>query len=723
MAQKDSRKSQKQHKKSFNGFSKKALIKQKKKKSVFINKAFFENKTKRKVKSTVYTGVFSSASRGYGFVSCEKFDDDIFIPASKTLGAMGGDTVSFIIKQGSGVGHTDGEIIEIITRKSQFVLGHIEASDTPVRRGGKTVSVRSFICVPDNQKQIPFTIKISRAKAKGAQVNDRVSVKILEYPFGDTEARGEVIEVFGSGDDVNSAALAILHTGNVSTEFSADVLSEAEKLTEKAGDLSSRLDLRSKTIFTIDSEYAKDLDDAISLDEDNEGFTLGVHIADVSHYVKEGSLIDDEAMHRGTSIYFPDNVIPMLPKALSNNLCSLNRDSAKLTLSTFIRLDKGGQILSCELFESIISSAVRGVYSELNSILDKSCSEEVKSKYPKEVLNTFKSAVKLYKILQKKALKRGTFELESDEAIIIFDTNGVPCDIKKAERGISERIIEQFMICANEAIAMLAVQNGIPGIFRIHESPDPEKTKSLLEYAEDIGIDVRKFKKQADGLTSRDMQKILTKAKELNMSRPVSEMLLRSMMKAKYMPTPGIHYGLSLEYYSHFTSPIRRYADLALHRSLKKAIKESGKALKFDGIIPTNTQYKADSVMAKASEAANEGELRALSLCRTIDDIYKAFCMKDRIGEEFEAMIISVKSFGFFVALDSTCEGLVPISSLGGIGTFDETRMRLTDVYGNHYTLGALTMVRLTDVNIYNGKLSFELVYKYNDTIDKNGGS
>lgn len=713
MAKKKGRGSVGSRKKTLNKFAKKSVRRQKSRSAVSLNSAYFGKQTKRKNthknEREVYSGIFSTTSRGFGFVKCEAFEDDIFIPAAKTGNAMGGDEVSFVLTGSSGGPRIDGEIIEIISRKSELVIGHLEECVSTVRRGGRNVQVSSLICIPDNQKQVSFPIRVSSAKANGAKPGDRVGVRILQYPSVNKDAVGKVEEVFGQIDDPNSAALAVLFDQGISTEFPDEVIYEAEALNSEIHDTNSRLDLRGKTVFTIDSEYAKDLDDAVSVEADGDGFILGVHIADVSEYVKAGGSIDLEAKSRGTSVYYPGNVVPMLPQALSNGLCSLNRDSDKLTLSAFIKLDKSGEILSCEVCKSIISSAARGVYSELNAILDKTAPAETKKKYSKEVLDMLKTAVKLYKVLLKKSQKRGCFELESDEAVILFNDDGVPYDVVKSERGTTERLIEQFMLCANEAVAKLAYTKNIPGIYRIHENPAPDKLRSLIDYAENVGIDVRKYKKEVESLTPRHMQRLLKEAEEKGALRPVSEVLLRSMMKAKYSPSPAMHYGLALEYYSHFTSPIRRYADLALHRSLKSAIKKNGAPLYFDGEVTKDIPYNSNKIMTDASEAANEGELRALSAERAIDDIYKAFCMKDKLGEVFDAMIISVLSFGFFVALDNTCEGLVPISTLGGLGSFDEDRMRLEDIYGNLYTVGMSVKVTLTDVNISSGKLTFEL--------------
>ena len=577
--------------------------------------------------------------------------------------------------------------------------------------------VRAFDFVPDSNKRINFTVRISQGAARGAEVGDRVAVKILEYPTRTSFAVGRVERIFGDAEDPSSAVSAILFSSGITTEFDKDVIAEAAALSSPGEkEIMHRLDLRDEIVFTIDSEYAKDLDDAISVKRIEDGWMLGVHIADVSHYVKSQSATDREAMRRGTSVYYPGSVIPMLPEALSNGLCSLNADSEKLTLSAIIRLDKGGEIVSCEVRESVIASSARGVYKEFNAILDKSADSALKKKYPKPVIDMLKESVKLYKVLKRRADKRGCFELESGEAVIMLDELGYPCGIERVERGESERLIEQFMLCANEAVARLTCARAISGVYRIHEKPDSEKCAVLLQYAENLGIDIKKLRLRADRLGPKEMQKILACAKEAGVGRAVSEVLLRSMMKARYAPSAVGHYGLALEFYSHFTSPIRRYADLVLHRQLKRALAKGEKLCynRDKDTLDASVCPVSDRI-SEACEAANEGELRAMSAERAIDDIYKAYYMKDREGEEFDAIIVSVTSFGFFAELDNPCEGLVPVSSLGGVGSYDETHMRLTDVYGREFTVGMRVRVCLEDVDLSVGKLTFSLLVSDED--------
>ncbi len=675
-----------------------------------VSRAINGVKSKRDKRSRIfYTGKFTLTRRDFGFVSCTEFDDDIFIPAGATMGALSGDEVRFIIKHQTPHGRLDGEITEIIRRNDAPVIGKLLPGRHYVRRGGSSVRVDSFEFIPDEKSHVPFNVRISRKAAGEAALYDRVAIKILEYPKRGSEAVGRVEHIFGKADTIESAVEAILYSSGVMREFSPAVLAEAEAMSGFDGDICERLDLRAETVFTIDSATARDLDDAISVKKLDDGYELGVHIADVAHYVKANTSIDREARARGNSVYFPSGVIPMLPKALSNGYCSLNRDSDKLTLSAIIKLDNKGEILSCKIAESVISSAARGVYSELNKVLDKTADADTKKKYPPEVIKMLKVAVKLYGILKKRSDKRGCFELESTEAEIVLDENGNPTDIVRVDRGLTERLIEQFMLCANEAVSRLVCAKGLLGVYRVHESPDSDKASSLISYAGSIGIDVKELKLSPDRLSPADIQKLLAKGAEKGLSRALSPVLLRSLMKARYDTKPLGHFGLALDFYSHFTSPIRRYSDLILHRYLKEAIKNGVSLVynKGDVCDKTATPFNADTL--SACESANEGEVRAIFAERDIVDVYKAHFMKNQIGNEFEGIIVSVTAFGFFVELDNTCEGLVHISSLSDDYYFLEDEMRLVGAY-NSFSVGDRVKVTLTDIDLSTGKLGFELV-------------
>lgn len=669
--------------------------------------------------SDAVIGIFTSSGRGFGFVRPDSYleatnGEDIFIPARAVHGAESGDTVRAVLRPSyydRGTHKTEGEIISIEKRSSLPICGRLEESPIITRRGGKPCTKSSFLCFADDEARLSFPVRISEAKAHGAAHGERVAIKLLAYPERGKEAIGEVVERFGSALDPRSSVRAVIYSSGAPTEFSAEALAEAESAAAVPAAAEGRVDLRGKTIFTIDSEYARDLDDAISVDATENGWLLGVHIADVSEYVRENSTLDLEARSRGNSIYYPGAVIPMLPEALSNFACSLNADSAKLTLSAFVSIDREGKLCACRFCESIISSAARGVYRELNAVLDGSAEPEILKKYPPAVLASLREAVKLYKVLEARSKARGAFELAESDAVIKLDDDSTPIEIAREVRGTTERLIEQFMLCANEAAARVTNALSLPGVYRIHEPPDPEKITAFLDFASRLGLDVRSAGIRADAINGKDISRLLALAEEKDCAGIVSKLLLRSLMKAKYDTEARGHFGLALEYYSHFTSPIRRYSDLALHRELKRALRR-GTALELDIKNTPASEPKASKItspaVAAACVSANEGELRALEIERTADDIYKAVYMSRFVGDEFAATVSAVASFGIFVELENTCEGLVPASAFDDWCDYD--RDNLTFTCGETvYTPGAPVRVKLISTDTARGKLTFEL--------------
>jgi ribonuclease R len=399
-------------------------------------------------------------------------------------------------------------------------------------------------------------------------------------------------------------------------------------------------------------------------------------------------------MARGTSVYFTDKVVPMLPPSLSNGACSLNAGEDKYALSAFITLDPEGEILDLKLVNSVIRSRVRGVYSEVNSIFSGEADSEIKKKYApvSGVLNKMRS---LYEVLLKKSQSRGAIDFQADEAVILLGSDGVPVEIEKRERGIAERMIEQFMITANEAVAGYLYKKQIPCVYRIHENPPPEHFADFLNYIESLGFDVRKLRKEEP--TPKMLSNILALAEERGLSAPVSYTMLRSMAKAKYSEQKQAHFGLGIENYCHFTSPIRRLSDLATHRIIKSVLFDKKDAARFS------------SYATRAAAAATEGELRAISAERKIEELYKVIYMSDRVGEEFYATVNSITSFGMFCTLENTCEGLVPISELDGVFSFDERNLILRSRYKT-YHIADRVRVRLEEANITRGKLRFSVI-------------
>jgi len=637
-------------------------------------------------------GVFSSSKSGFGFVtpSDVEYNRDIFIPEDKTGGAIDGDIVEIIYHKYTthfGEEKTEGRVKKIIQYGRKTVIGTVVADSFGFR--SKKRSPRRWILIPDDNK---ITLRPIIKDLSGAKEGDKVEALINRtsgYPIECT-----VIRNFGDSYSKTANYEAILAECEIPIDFTPEQLAEAEFFASMPLSDDGRIRRERDIILTIDGEGAKDLDDAVSLKKLKGGmWQLGVHIADVSHYVKERTHLDRAAMARGTSVYFTDKVVPMLPPSLSNGACSLNAGEDKYALSAIINLSQKGEILSCKLEPSIIRSRVRGVYSEVNEIFDGTASSEIKAKY-KEVIPTLIKMKELYLILKDKSKVRGALELETSEAEIILSEDGAPCDIIRCDRGDAEKLIEQFMLCANEAVATLLYENKIPCIYRVHENPAEEKLTEFLTFAHNLGFDTSYISK--DKSTPADFSALLDEARERGILTPVSYTMLRSMAKAKYSEVKSKHFGLGIDCYCHFTSPIRRLSDLATHRIIHKVLIDGKRAEMYSGYAK------------RAAAAATEAELRALTAERRIENLYKVIYMEKFIGCEFDAMISSVTSFGFFAELENTCEGLVPISELPGMFTFDEKNITLRS-RDTVYRLGDFIRVRLEEADIIRGKLRFSV--------------
>lgn len=643
---------------------------------------------KEKRKSITARGVYSGSKSSFGFVSLESGERDIFIPGGNTKGAIDGDYVEVIYhKFTSSLGEekTEGRITKIIEVGRRTIIG--ELCENLVRHGRRYFRV--FYIQPDDNK---ISNRFPVRDLGGARLGEKVEALILRDGTG--EPACDVIRVFGNGEDMEANYAAILSECHIVTDFTPEELALAEEMASEELSLDGREDLRDEMIFTIDGEGAKDLDDAVSLRRlPGGGYRLGVHIADVSHYVIERTALDRCVMQRGNSVYFIDKVVPMLPTALSNGACSLNADEDKYTLSAHIYLDKEGNITSLRLFPALIRSKVRGVYSEVNLLLSGNATPEIKKKYS-QALPTLQKMAELYEILAKKSKERGAIDFDADEAVIMLDEKGMPVAVEKRDRGLSERIIEQFMLTANEAVASYLSKEKIPCVYRVHEQPPADHFAVFLSYLESLGFDVRELCKKDP--TPKDLQKLLDVAEKKGIFDAVSYTMLRSMAKAKYSEIKEGHFGLGIEDYCHFTSPIRRLSDLATHRIIRRVLFEGKRAENYA------------SYARRAAAAATEGELRAVSAERRIEDLYKVIYMSDRIGEVFCAKISSITSFGMFCTLDNTCEGLVPISEMPGVFTFDERNLTLRS-RNRIYRVGEEISVRLEEANIVRGKLRFSI--------------
>ncbi len=645
-------------------------------------------------------GVLSGTRQGYGFVRVEGMTEDVFIPAGQMGHALHGDRVRIRYEKEAD-GRFSGRVAEILSFGRETLTGTL-ASERIIRRGRRMSArhVRYFV-LPDDPR---FGEELE-VKNDGFSEGDKVLVRLSRRPG--RPMTGTVTESFGRAGTKDAGYLSILHETGIRTEFSKDVLDEAAACASEPLQKDGRY-RPTEPVLTIDGADAKDLDDAVSLIRLDDGrWQLGVHIADVSHYVGENSAVEREAFLRGTSVYFTDKVVPMLPEALSNGACSLNAGEDKYALSAYMTLSPDGGLLSTVLHASLIRSSVRGVYSEVNDLFEKGEASEYYEKY-KNVNDTLQNMRILYRLLADRAKERGSIEFESAEARILLNEAGEPVDILPRTRGDAEKLIEQFMLCANTGVATLLTKKKLPCVYRVHEAPDPEKLASLRAFCKSIGLDTRVLPKEKP--QPRELDKLLSEAREKGLLLPVSYMMLRSMQKAKYSAETHGHYGLSIELYCHFTSPIRRLSDLATHRILHKLLLDGGKRGAKAAVSPaTVAHYK--SYADRASSMATEGEMRALTAERQIDALYKTIYMSRFIGKEMTAVISSVTSFGIFATLPNTCEGLILLSESEDRLIYDEARCLLVGAQAT-YRLGDAIRVRVTDTDMTMHRVYFTLLGK-----------
>lgn len=633
------------------------------------------------------TGLFSGTKSGFGFVTPEEGGErDIFIPAGKTAGALDGDSVRIgyrTYRDREGSERTEGRVLEILSCGRDVLYGTVVRERERIGRYTRTVT---RLCLTGAKLPVSPLIEGGLPAEEG----DLVSARLCRHKTGAPTCT--VTEVFGTSDQKEAILRSILSEYGITVGFSEEELAEAAAAAEETVSPEGRSDLRDLPVFTVDSAEAKDLDDAVSLSLDGEGrYLLGVHIADVSHYVKEKTALDRAAMARGTSVYFVDRVIPMLPPALSNGACSLNAGEDKYTLSALMTLSAEGDLLSVRIEPSVIRSRVRGVYTEVNDLLRRGEDSPFLEKY-RELLHPLRDMQRLASLLKRKSTARGALSLDRPEASILLDAEGLPSEITVRRRGESEEMIEAFMLTANEAVAREMQRASLPCVFRHHAAPAAEKLRDLSLFLSHLDLPVTPLDKEAP--TAKDLGIILQTAKKRGISEPVSYVLLRSMAKAEYSSTESGHFALALPTYCHFTSPIRRLSDLALHRILHRTLAEGGRP----------TAYKAYA--ARAAAAASEGELRALGAERRIEDFYKALYMQRNIGKVYDATVSSVTSFGIFAMLENTVEGLIPLSTLSGVFFFDEKTLTLRsrDIT---YRLGDKIRIRVESADLLNGKLTF----------------
>ena len=582
-----------------------------------------------------------SLSKNFGFARPDGGGDDIFIHGSALQGALVGDRiiVGDIRKDDRG---PSGRVRRIVEHKPAQTTGTVSITDEGIE------------FIPDNA--IRYNLRMRERDLNGAKNGDKVMAS-LEQDYRGDWAYASVKKVFGSGRTARVCADAIVEQYGIPHVFPQEVLDEAERIgNEPISDeeYTKRLDLRGEPIFTIDSKDAKDLDDAISVKRTDFGYTLGVHIADVSHYVKEGSAIDEEAINRGTSVYFADRVIPMLPEVLSNGACSLNAGTDKLAFSALIELDKEGHITKYDFKKTIINSKVRGVYSEVNEILDGTASEEILNKYA-PVMESLMSAKELADILKANSAARGTMELDSGESKFILDENGVCIDIMPRVSGEAEQLIEQMMVTANIAAAKFSLDHKLPFLYRVHGTPDPKRVEELVTLLQLVGVPCKEIVKPNP--ETQDFAAILDRVRGLPCETLVSQRLLRTMEKARYSTEETGHFGLALSDYSHYTSPIRRYPDTSIHRVLSAFV---------EGMPAEEVRRRYAQFCETSATESSRNEIRALIAERDAEDCYMAEYMSQHIGEHFEGTVSGVTMRGVFVRLENSVEGFVSLDAFEG---------------------------------------------------------
>ena len=648
-----------------------------------------------------FVGKFVAHRKGFGFVeSDEEYIQDLFIPAADVNGAMHNDrVVAEITKPATDERRAEGAIIKVLEREITKVVGEFQSNKT-------------FGFVIADEKKFNQDIYIPKKYFSGAKDGDKVVVQITIWPQAGRKPEGKIIEVLGPKGEKEVEILSIIRAHGLPEEFPKKVLEEAQKVAVPIPqeEIDRRLDIRDLNIFTIDGEDAKDLDDAISIERlSNGNFKLGVHIADVTHYVHEKSKLDKEALKRATSVYLVDTVIPMLPKTLSNGVCSLNPHEDKLTLSVFMEIDRKGNVKQYDIKETIINSKARMTYTEVSDILEHD-DEELKAKYS-HVAEDFKTAEVLAKILMERRNRRGAIDFDFPEAKIILTPEGKVSDIKEYERRISNRIIEEFMLITNETVAEHYFWLNIPFVYRIHETPSAEKMQELGKFVSTFGYTI---KGDLEEVHPKSLQSIISAIKGKREEEAISTIMLRSLKQARYSPECSGHFGLAAQYYSHFTSPIRRYPDLQIHRIMKEHLNNK---------INKKRQEQLVNIVDYASTQSSERERAADLAERDVKDYYKAVYMEDKVGEEFDGVVSSVTSFGMFIELPNTVEGLSRLANMGDdYYIYDEmTYTIIGERTRKTYRIGDPVRIKVANVNVDLREIDFKILYKLEDRPQNEG--
>ncbi|NGP45312.1 ribonuclease R [Bacillaceae bacterium SIJ1] len=639
-------------------------------------------------KMNLVKGIISAHARGFAFLVTDDGEEDVFIPPTDLKSAMHGDEVLVRLSSRETKNNREGTVVRILTRGITRVVGTYVAS-------------KGFGFVEPDNKKISTDIFIPKEQSAGAVEGHKVVVELTSYPERRMSAEGKVVEILGHKNDPGIDILSIIHKNGIPIDFPDEVLQQAADTPEKISkdEIEHREDLRDETIVTIDGADAKDLDDAVGVKKlDNGNFLLGVHIADVSYYVTEKSPIDKEALERGTSVYLVDRVIPMIPHRLSNGICSLNPQVDRLTLSCEMEIDSSGDVVDHRIFQSVIRTSERMTYSDVRDILVHQ-DEALIKKYD-ALVPMFRQMEELALVLRNKRMSRGAIDFDFKEAKVLVDDEGKPIDVILRERSIAEKIIEEFMLAANETVAEHFHWLDVPFIYRIHEDPDPDKLQRFFEMITAFGYSV---KGSANDVHPRSLQSLIETVQDSPEEPIISTMMLRSMQQAKYSPESVGHFGLSTEFYTHFTSPIRRYPDLIVHRLIRTYLIQDK--------LDEKTKQRWDEKLPDIAKHTSEMERRAVDAERETDDLKKAEFMEDKIGETFTGVISSVTNFGLFVKLPNTIEGLVHVSYLtDDYYRFVEKNMSMVgERTGNVFTIGDEVTIEVLQVNIDERAIDFKM--------------
>lgn len=641
----------------------------------------------RRGRGQLLTGVFTAHSRGFGFVAAEGMDEDIFVGADDVNGAMHQDVVQVLLKPGQSGRRREGAVKQVLTRGTTRLVGIYQES-------------KNFgFVIPDNDRYTR-DIFIPKEYSAGAMNGHKVVVLLTDYGTEKKSPEGKVIEILGHISDPGTDVLSIVKGYELPVQFPEKVMKQAERVPDHVSeaDLQGRMDLRDVQMVTIDGEDAKDLDDAVSLSRKGNDYVLGVHIADVANYVQERSAMDREALKRGTSVYLVDRVIPMLPRRLSNGICSLNAGEDRLALSCIMTISPAGKVLDHVIAESVVHVDRRMTYTSVKKILEDEDESQI-AEY-EELVPMFREMKELAAVLRERRRKRGSIDFDFPETRVILDEKGVPVDIEPYERNTATKIIEDFMLIANETVAEDYYWQEIPFVYRTHDNPDPDRMKKLSTFINNFGYTIH-FKD--DEVHPKELQKLLEKLEGTSEEGLISRLTLRSMKQAKYTTDCTGHFGLAAKYYCHFTSPIRRYPDLQIHRIIKDALR---------GRMDQEKAEHYRKILDEVAKQSSERERKADEAERETIKLKKVEYMSRHLWEEFEGVISSVTAWGLYVELANTVEGLVHVTSLqGDYFEYNESAHEMVGIHtGKCWKLGQTVRVQVTGADKMTRTIDFELV-------------